>query len=140
VEPVPAVTWIESDVTADTTTGCNARRFPSVFGRLVSVALRSVEPGTLQHGKPDSIWAAGCAQRKAHRAALDQWLNLDLAQQWADLQVYSAWSNSDVNVILGEWLSAERLRRLMPPDVSEAERSLILGDLEALRQLSRVGS
>ena len=114
--------------------------FPSVFGRLVSVALRSAEPGSQQHGKTDGIWVVECAQREAHRAALDQWLDLDLAQKWADLEVYAAWSSSDVKAVLGKWLSAERLRRLMPQDVLEAERVLFLGDLDVLRRLSLEGS
>lgn len=140
VESVPAVTWIQSDVTSDTITDYNARRFPSVFGRLVSVALRSAEPGTLQDGSADSISAVGSAQREAHRAAFDQWLSLALARQLADLEVYASWSGSDVKAVLGQWLNSERLRKLMPQDVSEAERSLFLGDLEILRQLSEKGS
>ena len=100
VESVPAVTWIESDVTFDTITDYNARRFASVFGRLVSVALGSAEPGTPQVGNGDSISAVGSAQRQAHRAALDQWLSLDLARQLADLEVYAAWSGSHVKAVL----------------------------------------
>lgn len=140
MQSVPAVKWVESDVASDRTTDCNARRFPSAFGRLASVALRSVEPGTLQHGKADSIWAVGRTQREAHRAAFDQWLNLNLAQQWEDLKVYAAWSSPDLKSVLGQWLDSERLRRLMPQDVLEAERRLFLGDLDVLRQLSRKGS
>jgi len=136
VKSVSAVKWIEAAVAADTATDGNALKSPSVFGRLVSVALRSEELVTPQHGKDDSIWADGCAQREAHRAAFGQWLNLSLAQQWADLEVYAAWSSSDLKALLRQWLSSERLQRLLPQDVLEAERALFLGDLDVLRQLS----
>ncbi len=134
------VKWIESEVASGTTADCNARKFPSVFGRLVSVALRSAEPRSQQHGKADSIWAVECAQREAHRAAFDEWLILNLAQKWADLEVYAAWASSDVKAVLGQWLSSERQRRLMPQDVLEAESALFLGDLDVLRRLSLEGS
>jgi hypothetical protein len=137
VESAP--TWIESDVASDPTAGCNPRKSPSVFGGLVAIALRSVEPGTHQHGKANSIWAVECARREAERAAFDEWLNLSLAQKWADLEVYTAWSASDVRATFEQWLSPERLRRMMPPDALEAERRLFLGDLDVLRQLSLEG-
>lgn len=137
MKSVPAVKWIESDVAADTTTDFSARRLPSVFGRLVSVALRSIEPGTPQPGQADSISAVGCAQREAHRAVFDEWLNLSLAQQWADLEGYAAWSSSDVEATFGQWLTPERLQRLMPQDVLEAQSMLFLGELDVLRELSR---
>jgi hypothetical protein len=130
------VKWIKSEADSGTPADCDARKSPSVFGRLVAVALRCAEPGSQQHGKADRIWVVESVQREAHRAAFDEWLDLNLAQKWADLQVYAAWSSSDVKAVIGQWLSSERQRRLMPQDVLEAESALFLGDLDVLRRLS----
>ena len=67
-----------------------------------------------------------------------RWLNLNLEQQSADLEVYAACVGSDVASVIEQRLRLG-LSLMVPHEAPEAERQLFLSDLHALFELERKG-
>ena len=98
---------------------------PSLFGRLVAIAtLRDFNPRGLEVRR-----SPGEFQRTVnalHRNTFISWLNLSLKQQKADLTIYLSRIGTNPRA-LASLLS--RVESLIPPDATESERDLFVGDI-----------
>jgi hypothetical protein len=114
-------------------------QIPTTFGRLVYLAsLRDQNSGAyLHHGLSQMFGPEESDRvlRRSHTDAFSDWLDSDLEQQKADIDVYLADLNEDRRSIIEAWLHLSPYRNLIPVSVSEPERMLYLSDFETILEL-----
>ncbi len=113
----------------------------SVFGRLVYLSsLRDSDTGLyrqwilaheLNEEEMDRVI------RQTHRECFAEWLNFNLEQQKADLDLYLTHLGMNRRSVLEAWAEAAPYRHLVPPGAEEMERNLFLSDLGILIELLR---
>ena len=104
-------------------------KIPSLFGQLIAYSSRR-KAHAYGSRQPDR------ELQEAQRLVFLKWLNLNLEQQSADLEVYAAWADSDVASVIEQRLRLG-LRLMVPDDTPEADRRLFLSDLQALFEVER---
>lgn len=116
-------------------------QIPSVFGRLVYLSsLRDANTDTYRHFGLAQIFgdqAADEALRASHQQVFADWLQFDLEQQKADLDLYLVSLEGDRRVIVDTWIRLAPYRNLVPSAAREVERELYVKDLEILLELLR---
>jgi hypothetical protein len=81
--------------------------------------------------------AADEALRASHQQVFADWLQFDLEQQKADLDLYLVSLEGDRRVIVDTWIRLAPYRNLVPSAAREVERELYVKDLEILLELLR---
>jgi len=75
------------------------------------------------------------ALRESHWHEFRQWLNFDLEQQRADLELYLAEQPTTRRTLLETWLRLVPFRAAIPISASPADRDLFLGEFELLLRI-----
>jgi hypothetical protein len=116
-------------------------QIPSIFGRLVYLAgLRDSNTGQYFHQGLATVCGAEEASgaiQASHQEAFAIWLEYNLAQQRADLELYVSGLEPDRKKVVEAWSKLEPYRNLPPDSVQAVEKELYLADLEALLSLLR---
>jgi hypothetical protein len=111
-------------------------RIPSVYGRMVYLSsLRDANNGRYQHYGLAQAFGDEESHRSlasSHTEAFRQWLNFDLEQQKADLDLYISSLEGDRRALLYTWRRLRPYEYLIPAEVRQVERELYLADLHAL--------
>ena len=114
-------------------------QIPSVFGRLVYLtSLRDPNSGRYEHAGLSLIFGdrdADTALRASHCETFFEWLNFDLEQQKADLDLYLAGLLDTRRTIIENWARLSPYRTLMPATVEPNAANLYLTDFTALLRL-----
>ena len=114
-------------------------QIPSVFGRLVYLsALRDQNTGRYEHHGLALVFGAdeaGRALRRSHVQAFNDWLNFDIEQQKADLDLYLSALFEDKSTVLVTWTQLTPYRNLLPNSTKPVERRLYLADFRAILEL-----
>jgi hypothetical protein len=111
-------------------------QIPSVFGRLVYLSnLRGANSGKYEHHGLALIFGeaeADKALRKTHKDTFQTWLNYNLAEQRADLDLYLSAVEGNRRSLIETWVRLTPYRNLIPASASEVEKQLYLSDFNAL--------
>jgi hypothetical protein len=75
------------------------------------------------------------ALRESHLQAFREWLNFDLEQQRADLELHLAEQPTTRRTMLETWLRLAPFRSAIPISASPADRDLFLGEFELLLRI-----
>lgn len=114
-------------------------QIPSVFGRLVYLSsLRNLNSGRYEHHGLALLFGedeANKALKKTHSQSFADWLQFDIEQQKADLDLYLSALFEDKRTVLEAWLRMTPYKNLVPNGVRAVERKLYLADLQAILQL-----
>ena len=114
-------------------------QIPSVFGRLVYLSsLRNVNTDKYEHHGFALLFGEKQADRtlrQSHVQAFSEWLNFDLEEQKADLDLYLSSLGGDKRAIVEAWLRLAPYRHLIPSSARHAERELYLSDFKLLLEL-----
>ena len=118
-------------------------QIPTVFGRLVYLSsLRSPVTGKYEHHGLALVFGdeeASRALKKSHSQAFAVWLNFNLEQQKADLDLFLSSVLEDKRAVLETWLSVRTYRTFIPASAKTVEKRLYLADIEALIALLKNG-
>jgi len=116
-------------------------QIPTVFGRLHYLAsLRNTDSGVYEHHGLALVFGAGEADqalRQSHLKSFAEWLEMDLPQQKADLDLHLTGLPTDRRTLVENWVRLTPYRNLIPATASAAERTLFLNDLELLLEALR---
>ncbi len=114
-------------------------QIPSTFGRMAYLsALRDQNTGKYEHHGLALVFGAeeaGRALRRSHIQAFQEWINYDIEQQKADLDLYLSAVFEEKKTILETWLQLTPYRTLLPNSVKPIERRLYLADFKAMLEL-----
>lgn len=114
-------------------------QIPSVFGRLVYLAsLRDANTGRYQHHGLALVFSdeeANKSLRSSHNAAFAEWIQFNIEQQKADLDLYLSQFFENKAQVIENWLRLGPYRNLVPASARRNERKLYLTDLEAMLHL-----
>ena len=114
-------------------------QIPSVYGRLVYLGgRRNSDTGKYEHHGLAAMFdenLADHALRESHWHEFRQWLNFDLEQQRADLELYLAEQPTTRRTLLETWLRLAPFRAVIPISASPADRDLFLGEFELLLRI-----
>lgn len=114
-------------------------QIPTVFGRLVYLAsLRNQNSGNYEHHGLALVFGedeANRALRDSHSAVFTDWLNFNLEQQKADLDLYLAGLFEDKRRVIETWIRLAPYQNLIPASIRTVERRLYISDLAALMEL-----
>ncbi|MBI5086080.1 MAG: hypothetical protein HZB13_15955 [Acidobacteria bacterium] len=103
-------------------------------------ALRNSDSGRYQHHGLAMVFGeadADQAMRSSHERVFLDWLDLNLEQQRADLNLYMAEQSTPRRTLVENWIRLAPYRNVIPASASGAERALFIGDLELLLDLIR---
>lgn len=114
-------------------------RIPSIYGRLVYLSgLRNNDTGRYEHHGLASMFnenLADAALRDSHTQSFRAWLEFDLEQQRADLELYLSDHPASRRTLLESWLRLAPYRATIPASASPADRDLFLAEIEALLRI-----
>lgn len=114
-------------------------QIPSVYGRLVYLSkLRNNDTGRYEHHGLAAMFdenMADAALRDSHVKSFREWLEFDLEQQRADLELYMTDHPGSRRTLLESWLRLAPFRASLPVSASPADRELFLGEFEALLRI-----
>ncbi|NWF85508.1 MAG: hypothetical protein HXY18_16965 [Bryobacteraceae bacterium] len=114
-------------------------QIPSIYGRLVYLGrLRNTDTGRYEHHGLAAMFdeaLADSALRESHLSSFRDWLNSDLEQQRADLELYLSEQPTSRRTLLETWLRLAPYRATIPAGASPADRDLFLGEFEALLRI-----
>ena len=114
-------------------------QIPSIYGRLVYLGgRRNSDTGLYEHHGLAAMFdeqLADQALRESHWRAFREWLNFDLEQQRADLELYLAEQPTTRRTLLETWLRLSPFRATIPISASPADRDLFLGEFEVLLRI-----
>ncbi len=114
-------------------------QIPSVYGRLVYLSrLRNNDTGRYEHHGLAAMFdedMADEAMRESHLWSFREWLEFDLEQQRADLELYLADQPGSRRTLLESWLRLAPYRASLPAAASPADRDLFLGEFETLLRI-----
>lgn len=114
-------------------------QIPSIYGRLVYLGkLRNSNTGRYEHHGLEAMFnenLADSAMRESHLASFRQWLEFDLEQQRADLELYLIEQPTSRRTLLETWLRLAPYRDAVPISASPADRELFHGEFEALLRI-----
>lgn len=114
-------------------------QIPSVLGRLVYLAsLRNQNSGRYEHHGLALVFSedeANRALKRSHSQVFREWLNYNLEQQKADLELYLSGLLDDRRTILATWMDLASYRAWVPAAARSVERRLYIADLKALIEL-----
>jgi hypothetical protein len=117
-------------------------QIPSVFGRLIYLsALRGPNSGVYEHHGLSLVFgprAANEALRKSHEEVFREWLNFDLEQQKADLDVYLTGLVEQRVAVIDTWLRLNPYRNLVPLSARGADQDLFMVDFRAVLEILRL--
>jgi hypothetical protein len=116
-------------------------QIPTVFGRLVYLAsLRNPNNGNYEHHGLSLVFGedeANRALKDSHSAVFAEWLNFNLEQQKADLDLYLAGLFEDKRLVVETWVRLAPYQNLVPATIRGVERRVYMSDLAALVELFR---
>ena len=116
-------------------------QIPSVFGRLIYLSsLRGLNSGVYEHHGLSLVFgprAANDALKRSHEEVFQVWLNFDLPQQKADLDVYLASVVDERIAVIDTWLRLNPYRNLVPLSARRADQELFLVDFRAVLEVLR---
>jgi hypothetical protein len=119
-------------------------QIPSVFGRLDYLArLRDPNTGAYQHHGLAQVFGAEEADRAlrdSHLVSFQQWLEMNLKHQKADLALFFSGLLVERNTLIETWLRLAHYQNLIPAAAGEPERILFMEDIEALLKALRSGA
>jgi len=75
------------------------------------------------------------ALRESHLHTFREWLNFDIEQQRADLELHLAEQPTTRRTMLETWLRLTPFRSAIPISASPADRDLFLGEFELLLRI-----
>ena len=111
-------------------------QIPCVFGRLVYLAsLLNSNTGKYEHHGLAMVFGETESDRTlrlSHETAFREWLNCNLENQKADLDLYLSNVSIDKKTLLSTWIRLTPYRNLVPGSAQGQERKLFFADLEAL--------
>ena len=117
-------------------------QIPTVFGRLVYLSsVRNLNSGRYEHHGLTLVFGeeeAHKALKKSHSHSFLEWLEFDLEQQKADLDLYLSSLPQDKKTVLEAWVGETGMtpyKNLMPTSVRPPERKLYLADLNAILEV-----
>lgn len=114
-------------------------QIPSIYGRLVYLdGRRNSDTGLYEHHGLASMFdeqQADQALRESHRRSFREWLDFNLEQQRADLELFLAEQPTTRRTLLETWLRLAPYRGAIPISASPADRELFLGEFEALLRI-----
>jgi hypothetical protein len=114
-------------------------QIPSVFGRLVYLAgLLNMNSGRYEHHGLGLVFGedeANKALKRSHNQAFQEWLNFNIEQQKADLDLYLSSVTTEKKTVLENWIKARPYEHLIPSSIRQTERRLYLADLNAILEL-----
>lgn len=114
-------------------------QIPSIFGRLVYLSsLRIPHSARYRHDGLSQIFGedeANRALRKSHNQAFAEWLNFDIEQQKADVDLYLSALFTQKITVLKAWINLTPYRSLIPNSAKTIERKLYLADFQAILEL-----
>lgn len=114
-------------------------QIPSIYGRLVYLGrLRNSDTGRYEHHGLAVMFdeiLADSALRESHLRSFRDWLNFDLEQQRADLELYLSEQPTSRRTLLETWLRLAPYRSTIPAGASPADRDLFLGEFEVLLRI-----
>ena len=117
-------------------------QIPSVFGRLIYLsALRGPNSGVYEHHGLSLVFgprSANEALRRSHHDTFRAWLNFDLQQQKADLELYLDGLIEQKAAAIDTWLRLHPYRNVVPLTATGTDRELFLIDFGAVLELLRV--
>ena len=116
-------------------------QIPTVFGRLVYLSsVRNLNSGRYEHHGLALVFGeeeANKALKKSHAQSFSEWLEFDLEQQKADLDLYLSALPEDKKTVLEAWVRMAPYKNLLPTSVRPPERKLYLADLNAILEVFR---
>ena len=116
-------------------------QIPSVFGRLIYLsALRGPNSGAYEHHGLSLVFgprAANEALRRSHEETFREWLDFDLQQQKADLDVYLTGLVQERAAVIDTWLRLNPYRNLVPANAPRGDQELFLLDFRAVLEVLR---
>ncbi len=74
---------------------------------------------------------------ESHDRAFSEWLNFNLEEQKADLDLYLSTLSTNKRTLVETWVRLAPYRNFVPATVRHAERQLYLSDLETILELIR---
>jgi hypothetical protein len=114
-------------------------QIPSVYGRLVYLGgRRNSDTGLYEHHGLAAMFdeqLTDFALRESHLHTFREWLNFDLEQQRADLELHLAEQPTTRRTMLETWLRLTPFRSAIPISASPADRDLFLGEFELLLRI-----
>ena len=109
---------------------------PSLFGRLVYLAAtRDPDTGKYHHHGLALLFGeeeTNKALRKSHAMVFADWINFNLEEQKADIDLYIAALVAPKRTVLDSWTRLEPYKALPPSSLRPVERRLYLADFDAL--------
>lgn len=111
-------------------------QIPSVFGRLDYLArLRDPNTGEYRHHGLAQVFGeeeANRALKDSHSLSFQQWLEMSLEHQKADLALFFTGLLVERRTLIETWLRLAHYRNLIPEGAGDPERILFMEDLETL--------
>lgn len=116
-------------------------QIPSLFGRLVYLSsLRDVNTDEYQHHGLATMFGeeqTHRALRDSHELTFAEWLNFDMENQKADLDLYLSGLDTPKRTLLQTWLRIAPYKNFIPSSAGDDQRAHYLMMLETLLQLLR---
>ncbi len=116
-------------------------RIPTIYGRLVYLAsLRDANSGVYRHhglmamfGRDESAKAL----RECHKSLFEEWLNVPMAEKYAEFLNYLNSLDESPALVLEHWMRA--YSSLIPDGAGKPQVELFSRDLDALLEILRNG-
>jgi hypothetical protein len=114
-------------------------RIPSVYGRLIYLtSLRNNDSGKYEHHGLSLVFGeveADRALKATHVDAFYTWINYELREQKADMELYLSAVTGSKREAVETWARVQPYRNVTPATVREAERALFIAHFETLLNL-----
>jgi hypothetical protein len=103
-------------------------------------SLRNANNGNYEHYGLALVFGeheANQALKDSHQRVFEEWLNFNLEQQKADLDLYLAGLFEDKRRVVENWVRMAPYQNLVPASIRSVERRLYIEDFTALLELFR---
>lgn len=132
---------MRNDKTADDLWRHTLSQIDTVFGRLEYLSsLRNAHTGRYEHFGLEQRFGAERSEatlRSSHERIFGDWIGFSLEVQKRELITYLSGREETPAEILGSWLRVQPFATWVPANARNAERALLLSDLQLLLELIR---